>query len=55
MQIIVHKIGKQGPAIGHRELYLIACNKPMKENNMKAMYICMTEPLCCIPGANKTL
>ena len=53
---LMYKINKQqGPTIVHKELYLISFNKPIKENNMKAIYICITESLCCIPGTNKTL
>ena len=48
MQTIMYKIGKQqGPTIMHMELYLISCNKPIKENNIKTMYICITESFFC--------
>ena len=60
MQIIEFAVNKQwGPAVQHRELYLITCGM-MEDNDgrqckKKNVCICITESLCCTVEIDRTL
>ena len=58
MHTSIFKIDNQhGPAIEHRELYLILCNDLYGKRTLKRVdiCICITESLCCTPDTNTTL
>ena len=43
---------QQGPAVYHRELYSVSCDKPEWKNIWKSIYI-LTESLCCTAEINR--
>ena len=55
-QTIIHGMDEeQGPAVEHRELDSIPCDKPQWERIRKRIYIRVTESLCCTAEMNTTL
>ena len=55
--VVYGMTGQQGPAVLHRELYPVFCDKSMQEKNVKEnrLCTCITDSLCCTAETITTL